>query len=589
VEQAAPTPVSGADRVRRCARAIFRGYVRYNLNFRRITARARGRFETCDWRGGQQDLVERIDLYEKSVDRIVEAVRHELGPATHDRALWRAIKAFYGKRIETYPDSEFAKTYFSSVVRRIFDIVGIDPEIEFVAGEMEPTTHLTRPVDSAIYVNWGSLRELVRQLLADFSFDVRYRDIDACIELVAGEVAALSEARGGPESVLRLEFIQPIFYQSTRAYLVGKIIGDGWTSPLIVSLKNDGAGIDVDAVLGTEDELSTVFGFTRSYFFVDLETVGSAVSFLKSLLPRKPIGELYTALGRARQGKAERYRILSRHLQHTEERFVHAPGDKGLVMLVFTLPSYGLVFKLIRDRAGYPKSVSREDVIRKYQLVFKHDRAGRLIDTQEFRQIEFPVARFSPELLEEMQKEAASTVHLSGDRLIIDHLYIERRLRPLNLYLREVERALAEQAVLDYGQCIRDLALTNIFPGDLLLKNFGVTRHGRVIFYDYDELCLLTDCNFREPPQARDEYDEMRADTWFYVGENDIFPQQFIRFLAMDAHLKARFLEVHGDLLNAEFWRRVKAKHLADEVPEVLPYYRPAGTEAEAGERTARA
>lgn len=564
-----------ANPIQRCARTIFRGYVRYNLNFRRITQRARKRFETRDWRGGQQDLVERIELYEKSVNRIIEALREELGERVGDRSLWQRIKAYYGKRIESYPDAEFAKTYFSSVVRRIFDIVGIDPEIEFVAQEMEPTTHLTRPVESTIYVNWGSLRDLVRQVLGDFSFDVRYRDIDASIEHIAAEIARHASDKGGPEAVLRLEFIRPIFYQSTRAYLVGKIVGDGWIAPLLVSLEHADGGIDVDVVLTSEDELSTVFGFTRSYFFVDLETVGSAVSFLKTLLPRKPIGELYTALGRARQGKAERYRTLSRHLEDTGERFEHAPGDPGLVMLVFTLPSYGLVFKLIRDNAGYPKSVSREDVIRKYQLVFRHDRAGRLIDTQEFRHLEFPVSRFAPALLEEMLREAPSTVHIRDDDLVIDHIYIERRLRPLNLYLREVERPLAEQAVLDYGQCIRDLALTNIFPGDLLLKNFGVTRHGRVIFYDYDELCLVTDCNFRDLPPPRDDDDELRSDTWFYVADNDIFPEQFIRFLAMDAELKRLFLEVHGDLLSADFWRRIKAKHLNHELPEVLPYYRP--------------
>jgi isocitrate dehydrogenase kinase/phosphatase len=564
-----------ASPVHASAQAIFLGYVRYNENFRRVTQRARRRFETRDWRGAQQDLVERIELYEKSVTRIVEAMRASLGARVAEHALWRDIKFFYAKRVETYPDSEFAKTYFSSVTRRIFDIVGIEPEIEFAAREMEPTTHLTRPVDSKIYVNWSATRELVRQVFIDFAFDVRYRDLNRCIGVTVAEIDRLSADRGGDLSVLRLEMIQPIFYQSTRAYLVGKIIGDGWTAPMLISLKNDEDGIDVDVVITSEDEVSTVFGFTRSYFFVDLETVGSAVSFLKTLLPRKPLGELYTALGRARQGKAERYRVLSLHLAQTGDQFVHAAGDRGLVMIVFTLQSYGLVFKLIRDRPGYPKNVSREDVIRKYQLVFKHDRAGRLIDTQEFRHLEMPVARFAPALLEEVLAEAGDTVHVRGDDLVFDHLYIERRLRPLNLYLREVEPALAVQAALDYGQCIRDLALTNIFPGDLLIKNFGVTRHGRVIFYDYDELCLVTDCNFRDLPQARDDDDEMRPETWYYVAENDIFPEQFMRFLAMDAELKARFLEVHGDLLRADFWRSLKTALLANEVPEVLPYYRP--------------
>ncbi|MGE0387933.1 MAG: bifunctional isocitrate dehydrogenase kinase/phosphatase [Gammaproteobacteria bacterium] len=562
-------------RVQSCARSIFQSYIRYNDNFSRITRRARDRFEARDWRGGQADLVERIELYGKSVDRNIDALTRDLDADIRDRSLWRDIKACYGKHVESYPDAEFAKTYFSSVVRRIFGIVGIDPGIEFAVAEMEPTTHLTRPVDTKFYVNWGSLADPMRQVLADFAFATPYRDFDACVAIATAEVERCAGRWGGADTVMRFEFIQPIFYQTTRAYLVGKIVGDGWVAPLLIALKNSDRGVEIDAVITDEHEAGTVFGFTRSYFFVDLETVGSAISFLRTLVPRKPIGELYTALGRARQGKAERYRVLTRHLQQTEELFEHAPGARGLVMVVFTLPTYGLVFKLIRDRPGYPKNVSRADVIRKYELVFKHDRAGRLIDTQEFRKLEFPISRFAPALVEEMLAECGDTVHVADGEIIIDHVYLERRLRPLDLYLREVERPLAIQAVLDYGQCIRDLALTNIFPGDLLVKNFGVTRDRRVIFYDYDELCLVTDCTFRDPPQERDDYDEMRPEAWYYVGDNDVFPEQFIRFLALDAELKDRFLEAHGDLLSADWWRGIKAQHLAHEMPEVLPYYRP--------------
>ena len=256
-------------------------------------------------------------------------------------------------------------------------------------------------------------------------------------------------------------------------------------------------------------------------------------------------------------------------------RYILDEVNALLVMIVFTLPSHDVVFKVIRDRFGAPKTSDREQVMGKYQLVFKHDRAGRLIDTQEFVHLEFPLERFDPALVEELLGAASETAHVAGEQLVLDHLYIERRLRPLNLYLQQVDASAAAQAILDYGQSIRDLALTNIFPGDLLLKNFGVTRHGRVIFYDYDELCLITDCNFRDLPTARDHDDEMRAETWFYVGEHDIFPEQFMPFLSMEPTLKSLFLEVHGDLVDANYWRAVKNLHLAEEVPDVLPYYRP--------------
>jgi isocitrate dehydrogenase kinase/phosphatase len=322
-----------------------------------------------------------------------------------------------------------------------------------------------------------------------------------------------------------------------------------------------------------EDDVSIVFSFTRSYFHVDLERVAEAVVFLRSILPRKPVSELFTVLGRAKQGKTERYRELIGHLERTADLFTYAPGERGLVMVCFTQASLDVVFKVIRDRFAYPKTVLREEVLAKYQMVFVHDRAGRLVDAQEFRRLRFPRARFDPQLLDELRLETAQTVHDDGADLIFDHLYIERRMTPLNLFLRSAPGADTERAVLDYGQCIRDLAYTNIFPGDLLLKNFGVTRHGRVIFYDYDELCRVTDCNFRDLPQAVHPEDEQRGEAWFYVADNDVFPESFIHFLAFDEAQRASLLRLHGEILTAAFWRRVQQRLREGEVLEVLPYH----------------
>jgi isocitrate dehydrogenase kinase/phosphatase len=165
-------------------------------------------------------------------------------------------------------------------------------------------------------------------------------------------------------------------------------------------------------------------------------------------------------------------------------------------------------------------------------------------------------------------------VQPEGEDLVVSHVYIERQLAPLNLFLRSATPVQAELAVMDYGQCIRDLAYTNIFAGDLLLKNFGVTRHNRVIFYDYDELCLVTDCRFREIPQSEHDEDEMRAETWFYVADNDVFPETFMNFLGFDAHLKHVFLESHGEILTADWWRGIQHRLLEGELLEVLPYHR---------------
>jgi len=317
-----------------------------------------------------------------------------------------------------------------------------------------------------------------------------------------------------------------------------------------------------------------LFSFTRSYFHADIENVSDAVVFLKSIMPDKPSGELYTVLGRAKQGKTIRYRNLLKHLDNSTDCFVHAPGDKGLVMVVFALPSYDIVIKIIRDRFAYPKTTSRQDVLNKYKLVFEHDRAGRLIDAQEFRYLSFDKSRFSEPLLEELLTDTADTTKLDGDKIIFNHCYIERRLTPLNIYLQEANSSDTHKIVYDYGQAIRDLALSNIFPGDLLIKNFGVTRYGRVIFYDYDELCMVTDCNFREMPPPQTLEDEMRSESWFYVADNDVFPEQFISFLGFGADLKKFFLKWHSDSLTARYWRDLQTQHRMGRVLDVLPYHR---------------
>jgi isocitrate dehydrogenase kinase/phosphatase len=558
---------------RECARQIVDAFARYNAEFRAITRRAPQRFDSRDWRGSQRDAVERIELYDHWVNQTIAALRLALGAAAADRTLWQQIRAEFATLIEALPDPEFTKTFFSSISRKLFGTMGVAPDIEFVATDLDPLADIHSAIGTNTYVNHGSLALLFEDLLGDVRFRSPWRDLDTSIAHVAGEVRAHLHSRGERRAVQRVEVIRAMFYQMSRAYIVGRVIGRGFQLPLVIALKNTDSGVLVDAVMLAEDDVSIVFSFTRSYFHADLERVAEAVVFLKSLMPRKPVSELFTVLGRARQGKTERYRELMRNLEHTADLFVHAAGERGLVMVCFTLPSLDVVFKVIRDRFPYPKTVLREEVIAKYRLVFIHDRAGRLVDAQEFRRLRFPRARFSPELLQELRRETAGTMHEDGPDLVFDHLYIERRMTPLNLHLRSAPAVDAERVVLDYGQCIRDLAYTNIFPGDLLLKNFGVTRHGRVIFYDYDELCRVTDCNFRDVPAATHEEDEMRGEAWFYVAENDVFPETFLNFLGFTDEQRAALLRVHGEILTAGFWRGVQQRLREGEAMEVLPYH----------------
>ncbi len=556
-----------------CAAAIVAAFSRYNAEFRAITRRAPERFENRDWKGSQADVVLRLELYASMVDRTVEELRDRLGEGARDTALWIEIKAAYAERIAELADPEFLKTFFSSIARRLFGTVGVDPDIEFFALELDPLRGIGSEVVTNRYVNRGSVELLFEELLSDYRFRTPWRDFESSVGHVATDVKLHLADRGGARCLRDIEVIRPVFYQMSRAYVVGRINGDGWTLPLAIAFRNTERGVLVDAVMLRESDVAILFSFTRSYFHVDLERVGEAVLFLRSLMPAKPVSELFTVLGRAKQGKTERFREIYRRLGETDDRFVRAPGERGLVMACFTLENFDVIFKVIRDHFPAVKTMRREEVMAKYDLVFRHDRAGRLVDAQEFRRVRLPRARFEQSLLDELTSECALNVQVDRDDVIITHAYIERRLTPLNLYLRDAEPADAELAVIEYGQAIRDLAATNIFAGDLLLKNFGVTRHSRVIFYDYDELCQVTDCRFRDLPQAETPEDEMRAESWFYVADNDVFPETFLQFLGLEGDLRRVFLERHGEILTAAWWRGVQARHEAGDVLEVLPYH----------------
>lgn len=546
----------------------------YNNEFRAITRKARTRFETRDWKGSQRDAVERIELYEIVVNRTAVELKHRLGHLCKNKPLWAAIKACYANNIVRYPDSEFYKTFFSSITRIIFDTVGVDRDVEFLAVDFDPAPPTVNSLKAKSYIYQASQHDLFREILADFAFKVPYRNIENDIAFIENEVNSYRKRKEFSGEFDRIDVIDQVFHQLTRAYLIGRLTTEESTVPFILSLENTSEGIMVDAVLMTGNEANILLSFTRSYFHVDLERVSDVVGFLRSIMPGKSAGELYTVLGRAKQGKTVRYRNLLDHLGKSTDQFTHAPGDKGLVMVVFTLPSYDIVIKVIRNRFAPPKTSSRQDVLDKYQLVFEHDRAGRLIDAQEFRYLTFDKSRFSESLLKELAEEASESTRFVGDEVIFKHCYIERRLTPLNLYLQNADSRAAQKVIYDYGQAIRDLALSNIFPGDLLIKNFGVTRYGRVIFYDYDELCMVTECNFREMPPPQSFEDEMRSETWFYVADNDVFPEQFISFLGFGKELEAFFMKWHSEILTARYWRDLQNQHRMGNVLDVLPYHR---------------
>jgi isocitrate dehydrogenase kinase/phosphatase len=555
-----------------CAEAIVKAFNEYQTKFKVITRRAKTRFENQDWHGMKADADERLDLYKKVVDQIVVEIKRLLNNRINDKKIWMSIKTTYSGLSSKLDIWELAETFFNSVTRRIFATVGVDPQIEFV-----DTCTRTQPFQIPIppyrtYAGILSTQSLIKIILGDYEHQMAYEDMQRDAELVSEKIEDHLRSSGYSPCIERAEILNSVHYRGKGAYLVGRIFIGSDFFPLVLALLNTPGGIVVDAVILSENEVSILFSFTRSYFHVDVKRPHELVGFLKTIMPRKRIAELYISIGYNKHGKSELYCDLLHHLSHSYKKFELAEGERGMVMEVFTMPDYDLVFKVIKDHFPYPKNTTRHAVMAKYYLVFKHDRAGRLVDAQEFELLKFNRNRFSDELLDSLKRNVAQNVIINDDNVIVKHAYVERRVTPLNIYLREVDEAEALTAVVDYGNAIKDLASSNIFPGDLLLKNFGVTRHGRIVFYDYDELCLLSVCNFRVMPQPGSYDEELSAEPWFGVGENDVFPEELRYFIGLQGMLREVFLEHHEDLFDVHFWHQVQSRISDGVTIDIFPY-----------------
>ena len=552
---------------------IVEGYLSFRTAFDDTTCRAADRFRRRDWAGAHSDVVERIEIYKQHVERTVSDLLSRIEASGKRRAFEAGIKEAYRAGTASRPDAELAKTFFNSVIRRVLSTVGVNPTAEFVDADFSIETGGRQGcVQSLSFPAQGTIGKTLRNLLESYREELRFSDLDCDVELTSTAVNTRISTMAGRCRFLGIEVLQPVFYQNQAAYIVATVLLDIGAIPLVIAVLHDERGIYVDAVLMNEEEVSILFSFTRSYFRVYCKEPRQIVRCVKGMVPAKPISELYTAIGFHKHGKAELFRELQRHLNQTTERFHVAPGEKGMVMAVFTMPSFDVVFKVIRDQFDYPKSTNARRVMEKYGIVFRHDRAGRLVEAQEYEHLEIDRRRFTDDLLAYLTRNARRNVRIEEESVILRHVYTERQIMPLDVYLKQAEDGEAREAVRDYGRAIRELAFTDIFPGDLFMKNFGVTRHGRVVFYDYDELCFLTECRFRRIPEAREPESEMAANPWFFVDDNDVFPEEFPSFLGLPDPLMAIFEREHGDLFTVDFWQRTKADLLEGKIINLLPY-----------------
>ena len=578
VPQAVPPQERRSNLPQDIARAILAGFDKHYRLFREAAVHAKALYERGDWAEMRALARARIQMYDRRVQEGVDALLERFPQAARDESLWPAIKLAYIPLLHEHRQPECAETYYNSVACAVLHRRHYHNEFIFWRPAVA-TEHLEgdSPSFACYYPRVDGLRQTLRNIASSFELKNAWenprRDLRNVVHALRRHFPR--PARAAPD--LQIQVLRSLFFRNKGAYVIGRIINGSSEVPFALPiLQNERGELYVDTLLLGEDQLLVLFSFARAYFFVDMEVPAAFVSFLRWLMPKKPRAELYMAVGLAKQGKTLFYRDLHYHLKHSSDRFVAAPGIKGMVMLVFTLPSFPYVFKVIRDRFAPPKDTDRDTVMAKYQMVKLHDRVGRMADTLEYSLVALPLDRFEPELVDELKRECASLIQFDGDQLVIGHVYIERRMQPLNLYVEQCRQdgdgESLRTALREYGQAIKELAGAGIFPGDMLLKNFGVTRHDRVVFYDYDEIQPMEEMSFRKIPPARSYEEELAAEPYWRIDDADVFPEQFDYFLVSEPGAREIFYEYHRDLLDPVFWQAKQELVRSGEQEDVFPY-----------------
>ena len=561
------------------ALALIQGFNKHYTLFRQTCREAKTRFEQGDWLGVHKAVKERIRFYDDRVDECVERLRNDFDAGLIDQPTWQQIKLLYIGLLLNHKQPELAETFFNSVTTKILhrnyfhnDFIFVRPTVstENIEADHNPTYR-------SYYAKEDGVRGAMLSIVRDFDWQRPFADLERDVDYVYQAIRRFLNGIPRREVNFQIQVLASAFYRNKAAYIIGKAVNGAAEYPFAIPVMHDEDGkLYLDTVLLDAWRIGLLFSLSRAYFMVDMEVPSGYVQFLRSILPAKPRSELYIMLGLGKQGKTMFFRDFIYHLHHSEDKFIMAPGIRGLVMLVFTLPSYPYVFKIIRDVFGASKNMDRATVKKKFMLVKQVDRVGRMADTLEFSNVLFPLNRFDPEILDELEKLAPSCYEIDGEQLIIKHLYIERRMEPLNIHLERMERSNniegLEHAIKEYGSAIRELAQANIFPGDMLWKNFGITRFGRVVFYDYDEIEYMTDCNFRRIPPAPDFETEMSGEVWYAVAKNDVFPEEFATFLLASPIVRKIFYKHHADLLSPKFWQEAQQKIRAGHVEDFFPY-----------------
>ncbi len=560
------------------AKTLLNGFERHIFLYTEITRSAQQRFEQCQWAEVQKAARERTDFYTLRVQETFATLKHDFAIKTLEQALWQDIKSIYIELLKNHNQPELAETFYNSVFCHLFERKYYHNGFIFVKSAVGNEITPTADIFTSFYPADKGLHNTIEEILTRPKFNLPYKNLKRDINAIVRSFRQQAIKTHFQLEELQFDMLDHVFYRNKGAYIIGRVISPAGETPFIVAILNDRSinseqgHLYIDALLTEEEHMAVVFGFARAYFFVDCQHPYALINFLQRLIPHKTRADLYASIGFHKQGKTQFYRDFLNHLAQSDDQLELAAGIKGMVMSVFTLPSYPYVFKMIKDKFSPSKTVTKKDVKAKYRLVKLHDRVGRMADTMEYSEVAFPKHRFSKLLLEELLKVAPSIIRFEDDFVIIEHLYIERKMTPLNLYLAEATDEQIENALYGYGKAIKQLIAADIFPGDMLLKNFGVTRHGRVIFYDYDEITYMNEVNFRVKPVAVTEEQIYAAEPWYTVEAGDMFPEELATFALANTKYRKAFEKHHADLFEASFWQQCQ-QNVADGIYEdVFPY-----------------
>lgn len=558
---------------RRLAKAILNGFDAFFAEYKNITYGAQGRFERADWQEVHSAMGQRLDLYKQKVVSVADSAGDITGRDLRDRDLWQQAKAEFASIIQGHRNFEITQTFFNSVYCYVFAHQQVRDLHAFV---MNPAPQLTALPGDDVLIRFAFAHDATAtfdHILDNCAFNIAFEDKRRDLRLLSRVFADEIVPRLPAPADVRVEMLESLFFRNKAAYVIGRFVSADISVPFILPiLNNERGGVYVDTLLHDPDDISIVFSFSRSYFMVDASTPSAYIDFLHELMPHKEVFELYSAIGFPKHSKTVYYRRAVEMTLASHDQYVTAPGIRGMVMQVFTRDDFDYVYKVIRERFTPPKNVTREHVRHCYALVRRWERGGRMADIQEFNNLAFDRRRFSSELLAELRREVPSLLEEHGNVLVIKHCYIERKMQPLNLYVQHCTDQQLHSVMDEYGNAIKQLAAGNLFPGDMLLKNFGVTRHGRVVFYDYDEICPLTDCRFRWLPQPQTEEQVLASRPWYHVAANDIFPEEFSLFFSGNRHARDVFEKLHGELYDPAWWLALQERIRGGYIADVFPY-----------------